>query len=91
MWGSSLSHNSGGCYVMEIEIQLHYVLFIIYISSQTFEDEWNEAEAEIPSSTLLFRWCRDLILSRKMSCELVILPVSYLSSATFTHLTHFCQ
>lgn len=40
---------------MEIEIQLHYVLVVIYISSQTFEDEWNEAEAEIPSSTLLFK------------------------------------
>lgn len=40
---------------MEIEIQLHYVLVIIYISSQAFEDEWNEAETEIPSSTLLFK------------------------------------
>lgn len=48
--GSSLSHKSGS-YV--IEMQLHYFLVIKYISSQTFEDDWNEAQAEIPSSSTL--------------------------------------
>lgn len=74
--GSFLLHKPGS-YV--IELLLYYVL--IYIHFWANICKWMRHRLRFSPPLCGLRRSRDLILSRKMSCKLVILLVSYLSSA----------